>query len=173
MPFAAHCSLAPVHVVCVGRHAITYLTCTRTCACARTHTSPHSRTHTRMHTRCVSESVPRPHDCITICLTSKAEMMVPVRVSRRSVLSHERSPCREPGSSVQACRCRRKNLPRRREEDATPNRLRLIPNIRVFWYVSSYKILWLRSRTKFVSASLCSVRQNSHHTSSVGQPCPS
>jgi hypothetical protein len=140
---------------------------------AHTHHQIHARTPACRHVCTPTARLNQSRAPIIVSLTSKAEMMVPVRVSRRSVLSHERSPCREPGSSVQACRCRRKNLPRRREEDATPNRLRLIPNIRVFWYVSSYKILWLRSRTKFVSASLCSVRQNSHRTSSVGKPCPS
>ena len=136
---------------------------------AHTHRHIHARTHVCTPAACLNPS----RAPMIVSLTSKAEMMVSVRVSRRSVLSQERSPCRELGSSVQACRCRRKNLPRRREDDATPNRLRLIPNIRIFWYVSSCEILWPHSRTKFVSASLCSVRQNSHHTSSVGQPCPS
>ena len=140
---------------------------------SHTHRHIHSRTQACTHV-CTPTACLNPSRApMIVSLTSKAEMMVPVRVSRRSVLSQERSPCRELGSSVQACRCRRKNLPRRREDDATPNRLRLIPNIRIFWYVSSCEILWPHSRTKFVSASLCSVRQNSHHTSSVGQPCPS
>lgn len=126
---------------------------------AHTHRHIHARTHVCTPAACLNLS----RAPMIVSLTSKAEMMVSVRVSRRSVLSQERSPCRELGSSVQACRCRRKNLPRRREDDATPNRLRLIPNIRIFW-LSAHAKFSGRIREQSLCLHLCVLCDKTHIT---------
>ena len=157
-----------------------------------THTHKNAHTHTRTHTRAQTHTHKHTHTLAHICtpssfqpLTSRAKLMVPVRVSSLSVLSHERSPCKELANSVHACRCLRKNLPRRRAEDATPNRLRLNAKVRVFAIVSVQQDSLFAFASKFVPACVptsirlvfCAITlvfcaTNSQHTSPPGDPCP-